>query len=428
MANASLATLLPLDRYADIMGITPMHFNGATAEGTDGAMFPSGSSCSDVWYQYSWQRADQVGRDDLARAIRTAEIDIAKQLGYWPAPTWMESEAVRYPRYHRRDLYRANMKNVRGQFTSVDLRWGKFIQGGRRISDLNTVEAVDYDDADLDGFNETATVTAIIADADATLCEIKVYHEGHDGDAQWEIRPRRSGTLVAGTFTATFWSWQFILPALLSALPVGAAPQAIDISTDANFVVSVEVRRTYNDHTASHGTLFWEKQPSGCPSCGGLGCPACAFDTQSLCLHVRDTDLGRAVLVPSSYDTDSGYWVEQAQSVCRDPDQAAVNYYAGEQSDEYLAGYTCDPLPHYIAEAIAWLATARLERPFCACGVLTALADDLRRDLTITGTDKTSWFVPEVVLDNPFGTRLGEVKAWMRISNMMDSVVVGVAI
>ena len=134
-------------------------------------------------------------------------------------------------------------------------------------------------------------------------------------------------------------------------------------------------------------------------------------------------------VTPAVYSADAGSWGVAAAAVIRNPDQVTVDYYGGEQSDRYLARYTCDPLPHYLAEAVAWLATARLERPYCACGVITALNLDLRRDLSIVGTaGGTSYFAGEVVNENPFGTRLGEVRAWQRIDKMVESVATGVAL
>jgi hypothetical protein len=72
------------------------------------------------------------------------------------------------------------------------------------------------------------------------------------------------------------------------------------------------------------------------------------------------------------------------------------------------------------------MATARLERPFCHCGVLTALAEKLQTDLALTDPDQ-SYSLPFSLLDNPFGTRRGEMEAWKRVSNYKDRIV-GVAL
>ena len=426
MAYATTPTLLALDRYAQIMGIQPLGFNG----GVSSVIFPTGPSCADVWFQYTWQHADQVSREDLARSIASAERDIANVLGYQTAPAWVESEAVRYPQYLRPDLYGLGMRNVRGQYKSVKLQWGRFIQGGKRATPLQATVAPAFSSPSVTTFNDTVTVTAAGIDDDAILCEVKVYVPGYSGDPAYEIRPARSATLTAGTYVGIFWAWQFLLPSLLDEIPnVNFATGGINADDPDSYLDSVEVRWTYNKYADSHGSIYWESEPAAsacCAICAGVGCPTCQFTAQAACIFARNTNTGMVAIAPGSYDADDERWETATQAVCRDPDQASVNYYAGEQSDRYLAGWTCDPLEHYLAEAIAYLATARLERPYCSCGVITALGNDLRRDLSIVSTDKTSYFTGDEVHDNPFGTRLGEVKAWRRIKHLVaNSVNVG---
>lgn len=423
MAYATTPTLLSLDRWAAIMGVSPLGFNGAVSHD----IFPAGAGrCADVWFQYSWQWADQVGREDLARAIASAEEDIANVLGWWPAPRWFELEPHRYPQFYRPDLYAVNMWNVRGQRKAIKLKWGKLIQGGRRISELQgALVAPAFGNDDGDGFDETVTITQVGIDEDATLCEIKVYFAGHNGDPAYEIRPARTADLTGGTFTATFWAWQFIDPDLWNQLPVDGM-NAIDADDPASYVASVEVRWTYNSYIESHGTIFWENDPSyvlQCAVCNGLGCEACSFTTQDLCIHARDTDAGFVAITPAAFDVGTESWGVTTPAANRDPDQVTVNYYAGGQSDRFLAGWDCDPLERYLAEAIAYLAAARLERPYCSCGIMTALGRDLRRDLTVTSTEGTGYYTGDEVHDNPFGSRLGELMAWRRIKHLADDAI-----
>jgi hypothetical protein len=84
MARAEPSTLLALDRYAQIMGINPAHFNGGA--GADIMILKN--ACADVWPQHTWQSPDRVSRDDLADAIREAEEDLARAVGYYAAPMW----------------------------------------------------------------------------------------------------------------------------------------------------------------------------------------------------------------------------------------------------------------------------------------------------------------------------------------------------
>jgi hypothetical protein len=95
-------------------------------------------------------------------------------------------------------------------------------------------------------------------------------------------------------------------------------------------------------------------------------------------------------------------------------------YLSGEEDERYLAGYTHNPLSDRWARTIAYMATARLERAFCSCGNSAALAEWLREDLAFTPAGSGSRFTTFDVMDSPFGTRRGEVMAWVSVKKLKD--------
>jgi hypothetical protein len=425
MARASTDTLLSLDRYAQILGIPPPSFN----QGYSAVVFPQTASCSQVWFQYPWQNHDAVSREDLAREIANAERDIADVMGYWPAPKWIAQEVHRFPRHHRPDVYGVGGKNVRGQRKSIRTNYGKIISPGQRQPDYLGTPSVaaltlDYDSADgIADYDETVTVTQATALTDE--CEVKVYFAGHNGEPEWEIRPARTKAIAGdGTFTATFWAWQLIDPDLWEALPTEGFT-AIDLDDDV-YVDEVDVYREYTDTTATSSAFYWEPQPSTtaiCSACLGTGCVACQLTEQTGCLYIRDAERGIVVPAPASYDSTDGAWESSAYSLCRDPDEVKVYYYAGALSDLNLRGSSCEPLSGWWAYTIAMLATARLERPFCKCGNSEALARSWMEDLAYVG--ETSHNVAFELLSNPFGTRRGEMQAWQRVEKLAPKRRVG---
>lgn len=429
MTRASTYTLLSLDRYAGIVGITPAHFAG----GVSGTVFPLTNRCSDVWAQYSWQASDAVSREDLALEIANAEQDIANVIGWWPAPTWIAQEVHDYPRHHRPEVYALGGVNVRGGRKSVTAKYAKVISPGRRAvtfvaSPSVAGGAVVFSDDDGDGFDETVTVTAATTLTDE--CELHVYFTGQGGAQEEEIRPARSQAIAGGVFTAVFWSWQFLDPDLWDQIPTNDY-NAIDLDDPASYVAAVDVYQEYTDTTSASAQFYWEPQPSLttssiCSVCLGTGCAACQLTEQDGCVHIRDAERGVLVPTPATYDRESGAWATVQYSICRDPDQVKVWYYAGDLSNENRRGIACDPLSNWWAQTIAMLATARLERPFCNCGPATALAMQWRKDMAFVG--ETSHNLPYALFDNPFGTRYGEIRAWQRISRTMrDGVTSGVA-
>lgn len=447
MARASTYTLLSLDRFASIIGVNPPHFSGGRGQ----TYFPDINQCSDIFYQYMWQQQNNVSREEIALAIKDAEAMISGVLGYSPAPHWIEEEVRNYPRPFRHDVYQFGMGDARSMPKSVQLTEGKFIRAGRRVSTLVTAgAAVVYSDADGDGFDETATITTPTTLTDRR--EINCFFAGHSGEQEWAIRSPRSVTLTGGNIVFVFWAWQLFDPALLDAFPTTLNPTnenpygvlPVDIEDPASYVGTVDVYREYTDFSQASAQFFWERVRlmnmgmwpiSGwcCSSCGGSGCPACSFVTQDGCLHVRDAAGTNVVPVPATYDDDAGEWKFDALTVCRDPDLVKVWYYAGEQSQEFIQGRTLDPLSNFWAETIAMLATANVPRPFCTCNNSLAMVgnrvDGWQRDLSFTGSrEQGSFGIAPSDLDNPFGTRVGQVLAWKRTSRLVGSMMTGLAV
>ncbi|KKK58162.1 hypothetical protein LCGC14_3047200, partial [marine sediment metagenome] len=278
MARASLPTLLSLDRYADLMGINPAHFNGAAANSLSPSVFPINVGCKDVWYQHAWQTEDALSREDLAEAIYDAEKDIEKELGYSPGPKWVTNEVHTYPRPFYRGVF-GNGLNVRGQMKSIKARQGsKFIQAGRRGATLIGTPTVVYSDPDGDGLDELATVT--IATTVTDTCEIALFTASENGASEWEVRPLKSVAIAAGSVTVTLDSWKLIDPDLWEFFPTGVTEVSgnlIDIGTTANFVTTIDVYRIFTDFTQVSAQFFWERDPITntlifCSTCGGTGC------------------------------------------------------------------------------------------------------------------------------------------------------------
>jgi len=435
MARAETHTLLSLDRFAEIMGIAGPHFAGADA----GAVFPYGGRCNDLWYQYQWQAHDRVSREDLARAIAEAEYEIAELVGFWPAPKFIAQEVHRYPKFYRPEqLYKPGGSVIQRGFPtyplnsstgadnrpkSFKLDWGKFIQAGQRaltlVGEATTAGGtLVYSDEDGDGFDETVTIT--LPTTETTECEIKVFYDG-ETDPEYEIRPARTVVIAGGNVVLTFWTWQFIDPDLWEFFPTADGNTPIDITNPpANLLTVVDVYREYVDSTETSAQFYWEPDVS-CSCCGGTGCSQCVLDSQTGCIHPKDVVTGVVVPQPATYDEDDEIWVSSSFNNCIEPDIVKVWYLAGEYSNRWLRGQTCNPMSNSWEMTIAYLAIARLERPFCSCENLEALADRMRTDLAASDRNM-SRFVTQDVQNSPFGTLRGEVMAWRKVQKFVRKI------
>lgn len=414
-------TLLSLGRYAQIMGIAPAHFMRAVASSCNPIVFPLGN-CGSLWPRHSWQNFDQVSHEELALAIQSAEDDIANAIGYFPAPVWFAAEEHKYPAYYERGMFDGGL-NYKGQLKSVNLDYGRFVAGGvRAVSLVGTAStlagSLAYSDEDGDGLEETATIVLATTLTDA--CEIKVYFSGYSGEQEWEVRPVRSVSISGGLVTIVIDSWYLIDPEQLGAFPDSDGFRAIDICTTANYVTSVEVYREYTTTSSTNPSAEFATGPSlCCTACGGTGCEACEMTYQDGCVYPRNAKLGEVVPSPASWDVTSSAWTIEEWTGCVEPENVKIWYYAGERSDRYMAGKTCDPLSDTWAQVIAWVATARLSRPLCGCANVSTVAEHLSTDLALSQGGQTFFNTLEV-LRNPLGTRRGEVMAWRKISKLVE--------
>ena len=413
MARTDIRTHLTLDRFAAIMGIAPVHFNG----GAGATVWPPGVSCQDIWPQYSWQHNDVISRFDLAEAIRNAEEDIKRVLRMPVAPEYIVDKQS-YPSQKRVGLGANTLK--------IPTMWRNVLEAGpRAVSAVKLGASVVRSDPDGDGFKELATITVIAADLPTgfDIIKARIYTPGRLAHPTHEIRYPTLTIDGSDNLVITLESWLLFDPALWEKPITLDGFTAIDADSDSSYLATVDVYQEYTDTTADGVTFHWYGS-ANC-SCGGIGCPDCNPTEQGGCLTVANTPLGLVVPAPAGYDVDTTAWVKETFSVTSySPEMVTLRYKSGYVSQDYLLGFTNDPLDQYLAEAIAWLAAARLEAPPCSCGVVQEKFANLRVDINAVSRERSvlvSVISPEM-LTNPFGSRRGEVNAWNRIARLISEI------
>ena len=407
MARSSTPTWLPLDRWAEILGIHPIHFNQMYLD-----LGPV-ADCGDTWYQDSWQQPNFISREDVAVAIRQDEMMIASELGYFPLPDWVIDERKKTVRPAKPELFSVTSVNVRGLSKSVETAWGYVISGGQRTVDLIDAGAtVVATDADGDGYDETCTVTVTTTVTD--LNEIRAFYPGRSGSFDYEIRPIQV-SVSGGVATITFKRWQIVEPDQLERFDAQDPGNRINAASAGSYETTVDIYRVWND-PQSQCNLLWERDPTrvGCGACSGTGCAICAFDTQTGCIAVRDERLGIMMYRPATWDSDEEQFESAAFSVCRDPEQLRIWYYAGWQDTNPRVDRPRVDLDPYWEKAIVYLSCSLLDRDICSCKNAEEFVDHWRMDLSMVGAD-VSFQVPPEDLANPFGPARGAIYAWKQI-------------
>lgn len=409
MSRANAFTLLSLNKYAKIMHLDPLAF----AQG-ETAVRPADASCRDVWFQYDWQNQQIASREHVADKIAGAELDIAEQLGYWPAPLWIADERIPYPRTHPPEITDSGM-DVRYRFRGVQARWGQVMYGGQRATTLLDVPtAMAFVDADGDGFEELVRFTLTLTET-VDPCEVKAYFKVYDAadadncrtdpsssgaDPVWEVRPL-TVTISGLTLTVYCNSWDIFKPQLQESFTA----DIIDADDVNSYVDALLFYREYND-PETQVQFLWGNDIY-------CGADVSIWTTQSGVLQILNKRNSLVKLIPATYNaSDDTFAMASQWTNCYEPDGVRL---------WYRAGYTeptksCPVLNEFWAETIAILATARIEQPICTCNAANQrVIAHWQNDLAML-KESGSHYAMSDVLNCPFGTRAGEVEAWRRIN------------
>jgi len=396
MSRATTVTKLPLVEWAKIMGINPLHFCGVQITATQRTTVGG-----DAWPQYDWQDNDRVSREQVARQIRSAEDDIEEYLGYRLLPSWDKDEWQPTIRPYHPETENLNDRDIRGRGQQVRLNYGHMISGGIRSKEVIVAASpIVYSSTMLPvAYEETATVTVATSVTDPQ--EIHVYLAGKSGDDASEIRPINVA-IAASIATITFRRELVVVEAAYETLDIGEG-FAVEGTTDANFETTVDVYRVYND-PQTQGTLLWE------PVSRVTDGEAAAYDVQTAALWLRGSPVDPAVIyAPATWDATTGEFSYAAYQIGRQPDLVRLWYYGGyEDQREATPRITMD---RDMARTVASMAAARLDRDDCGGADISRY----RQDLAIAEYQGDNVSLPGHVLNNPFGTRRGEVEAFQKL-------------
>lgn len=392
MARAETDTLLPLDSWARIMGLSLWEFNQLGYNFPDGAQ--GEGACGDVFYQEEPQR-DRLSRGEVASVIRDAELMVADFLGFFPAPKYIVNEPLK-PSLER--YYAGGIGTSGLDFHRVGMKYSKVANAGVRAYTLiNDVAAVTATDADNDGVKERFTVSANVGSI-TDINEVGVYFSsgdrmGEDVGEGWRIRPV-SISISGGT--ATIRGHRSLLVKPSKTTPVN--PQNLDVTEDGNYVTTLAVHRVYTD-TTQQGTARWNYTVTS-----PLTEPTIAT-TKSLKFMDDEQSEGRLFVTWNDDGSASGY---------RAPDETLANYVCGlplingQMDEDY-------------AKIIAHLTTGFLPEEACGCERSERIIAYWRRDVTIgTGQNDPGRFPTAEEQGCPFGYTRGALWAWHRLKKKRE--------
>lgn len=415
-----MPNLLPLETFRETFGFNPFWFYGLS-----NATVPITSGCNRGTMKYAWQDENAVGRQDILEAIEVAEHRLEDFLGYSVAP-YYRTDRVGWPKYKDIGVWRTtNAVNAAGRFVSVRLPVGHVQSIGTLKRTLLGSPAVQLLDVDKDGLYETFEIRISTTITDPK--RLAVYFSAldrMDGEAvseDWRIAPLKI-RFASGQAIIRGRSWLLIQPLLYE----GWNARLLDPDDTENYVSTLEIYDTSTETegstlTTCQAVLRWESLPHPsfcwCASCSGISYGGSEFDPAAEGLAVarcgiREADIGFVIPGLSVLNSD-GTWTAQHLVSFREPESVTVRYQAGfpTEADGQMA--------RKFRTVVARLAAANLDGRQLNCEVANRQLARWQFDLArAAGANDEQYQISPSDLDNPLGTKAGEVYAWKEVANL----------
>jgi hypothetical protein len=389
LARSIHKTLLPLDQWAENIGINPWIFNQFDNLKIQGKT----SQCQSVWYQRSWN-GKYLSRDEIAYNIARAEDAIAEYTKIWVGPKYIENEKVTFG--IPRDQSARSLFGVTGRWKKTPLSYlHTQIVGTRVWEKLDDLTLI----FDLTDFETPFETTYVNASAYALGELVLVFpEEERNGDAvddTWVIRPVKN-TEVTGTVTFKGPKYLLAKPSLQNVVTASS----LDPTSTDSYIAEAELYRVYIDttHTVANpaqGVAIWNVEPQW----WGEWCnPTCGVYTAPLCLQAYDADAGVVQIQVSPTDWPLWSWANT-----RGPDKMQINYIAGLSLQHQKVN-------SFWADIVTKLSISMLPSEDCGCDRHNGILKFWRM-LPSEGNETARPLTMEEI-NSPFGPKRGARHAW----------------
>lgn len=422
---------LSVTNWANIIGYSPWQALGWNVS-------PQGipnTPCLNPIPKYNWQNADFVGRAEIVNAIENAESILARYLGFAPAPRYDEQEIVGapvsgYAGWGWNWGWGAGSNWSGGQYPAVqtDEGWVQSL-GTELLTLISANVTIAYTDKDGDGTDDTFTIGPI-ATSETDPLVFRVYNsaadrwDGSGVGEQWAISPIRV-TLAGGFVTISGPAWLCAKPVLYERL--NWTISGLEPDVPSNFVSTFDI---YTSTTNTSGTtnptaealLVWENSPW--TWCCGPAPQSPTADPQALAYGfarggVRASRNAWTYEVYSVYNSTTQTWSAAWWLTCSPPSRIIVRYLAGLDVERNSYSPYYGQMKREYQTVVARLAAAQLTRPPAGCesAATRELAYWQLDTAQVRGNGNEIYSTTRRQLDNPIGSRRGEIAAWNFIQN-----------
>lgn len=411
--------LLPLESFRSEFSYHPWHWWQLTSANN----FPIVCEQADLVYKYAWQANDSVGREDVIKAISSAEKKLRDWLGYSVAPHFV-TETLNPERWFDKKLNRVMYTDSSGRWLNVQLGEGKIKQAGVETRSIIGNALLVYSDQDGDGLSDTWSTAIATTVTDVSQIEamfVAADRMGNPAGDAWTVKPI-TVTIAGGMATITGRAWQTVKPARYES------SAAIDPAVAANFATSLDIYRHYCDPngittSTAQAMLIWETQPWPyfvAPIISSItpnSTDPAALGYALARVTMRDAEQGIVGIGEAAWDATGAQFKAVTMTNFRPPDRIEVRYLAGDDLDSM--GHMQDRW----ARIVAHFAAAELGKRVCACNSANRAIYEQQVDRAFGGDARVEKFnMTSGDEASPFGYKEGQLEAWRSVRQLRQMV------
>lgn len=343
---------LSLETWRRIVAYHPLHF----WQLHDPVLAPVQDGCMSIVREYSWQSLGAVGRDEVRRAIASAEQKLTTYLGFAPGA--------------RRIAWSGLVVGVNGM---IQMPEGRIQRVGPVVETLLGEAPMVLSDADGDGLIDTFTATLSAAATGTIVARFAAADQVPHARDDWRIWPVRV-TNDGSTITVSGPAAMLVKPAACEG--VAATLTAFACQDAASYVRTI--------------AIWQQTQPTATVQIGDAAYRVSIADARHGLLQLDPC----AGIAP---------WCTPVAPT------ATVEALAGDSlgSDGDLSSFW--------QPTVARLAAAEISGQPCACDSANHWLHHWQFDISRVKGGEEEFAFKEAAMNNPFGTRRGHVSAWLAI-------------
>lgn len=400
MAVTNLKTPIPLEYFAQTMGIDPLVFNSIDL---NQCVYMEQHHCDFYWDQYPTGR-NMYNREQLAECLCSAYDKVSNYLGVKPTLQW-ECDTIDLQNhwFHNNPPGRPIEEMV------FRTKWNMVKEFGQKQDTFIDTVSIDYEIHP--EFPSYATFSVVVPDG-IDVCDIKAYFK----NTRYEVEPIELEHYDEETREA-----QFVVDSWLLALPSKYMKRSwngeckISCNLD-NFAKTLDVFAEHVSDCLPQVELIYPEGHSCSNNCRDCKQPAC--------VRVIDSCNGYFKIVPQTYDENGCVTDNSTCPLCTQPYKMKVWYRAGchkhctDNCDSYCY---C----HQLIETVNILAACCLdEYPDCDCGCVSRNITKWQAQTALISKNNDRWSIPASIrneMSGGFGTKYGEIEALLRLNQLISS-------